>query len=311
MATEVVRKFRAGTIRKKGDTMRVLAAKMGSEKWIVYGLVIFLLAVIIFPLLYAAVISLFSYRLTGPQTQMKLIGFGNYLKLFQETRFWESVGRTFYFVLLSVFFTLAIGLGIALLLNRSIKGRPLFFAILLIPMVMTPVITGLGFRFMYNFDYGIIPYLMNLVGLPKVEILGNPRYALNAIILTDVWQWTPFAMAVLLAGLESLSREILEVAKVDGASKLQIFRYITLPLLRPYIGVVLLIRIMDSFRMFDKLFMMTRGGPGLATETLTLYTWTVGFAWFDMGKASAMGLFMLVSIIMIGEIVMKFFKPDV
>ncbi len=178
-------------------------------------------------------------------------------------------------------------------------------------MVMTPVITGLGFRFMYNFDYGIIPYLMNLSGLPKVEILGNPRYALNAIILTDIWQWTPFAMAVLLAGLESLPREILEVAKVDGASKLQTFRYVLLPLLRPYIGVVLLIRVMDSFRMFDKLFMMTRGGPGLATETLTLYTWTVGFAWFDMGKASAMGLFMLVSIIMIGEIVMKFFKPDV
>ncbi len=212
---------------------------------------------------------------------------------------------------LSVLSTLVIGLAIAMLLNRRIKGRPLFFTILLIPMVMTPVIIGLGFRFMYNFDYGIIPYVTSLLGIPKMELLGNPRYAFNVIILTDIWQWTPFAMAVLLAGLESLPRELLEVAKIDGASKLQTLWHITLPLIRPYIGVVLLIRIMDSFRMFDKLFIMTRGGPGLATETLALYTWTVGFAWFDMGRASAMGILMLLIIIMIGEVLMKFFKSNV
>lgn len=281
------------------------------ENWVICCLIMFLLAIIVFPLAYAIIISFCKYDLATSKAKVEWIGLGNYVGLAQDPRFLQSLLRSLYFVSLSVFFTFAIGLGIALLLNRNIRGRSLFFTCLLIPMVIAPIIIGLAFRFMYNFDYGIIPYLVELFGLPKEEILGNPSYSLNAIILVDIWQWTPFSMAVLLAGLESIPREFTEAAKVDGASKPQAFRYITLPSLRPYIGVVLLIRIMDSFRAFDKLFVMTRGGPGLSTETLALYSWEVGFAWFQMGKASAMGLLMLVLIIVIGEIMMKYFKPNI
>jgi multiple sugar transport system permease protein len=160
-------------------------------------------------------------------------------------------------------------------------------------MIIAPMVIGATFRYLLNPDFGIINYILNIFGLPKYAFLGNSSLALNSLIVVDIWQWTPFMILVLLAGLESLPEEPYEAAKIDGANFWQELKYITIPLLKPIISIAVLIRTMDAFKAFDKIFMMTSGGPGSSTETLSYFVWKVGFQWFKMGEASAMGIFML------------------
>ena len=150
-----------------------------------------------------------------------------------------------------------------------------------------------------------LQHILNLIGLPKINFLGEPLLAFHATILVDVWQWTPYVILIIYAGLESLPQEPLDAAKIDGASRWQEFIYVIVPMLRTSISAVLLIRIMDSFREFDKVFALTSGGPGTSTEVLSLYIYRTGFQYFHIGKAAAMSLIMLFSIVFISNYYIK------
>lgn len=247
----------------------------------------------LYPTIEAIWTSLNSYNLTKPWLGKSFVFLGNYIQLFSDLRFWLALLRSIQFVAVSVIVSFLVGLAIALLLHRARWFKGFFRIIFLVPMVVAPAITALNFRFMYNYNLGIINYILEWSGLGRVDLLGNPGAVLWSIIAVDVWQWTPLVILVLLAGLESLPREPYEAALIDGANRWQIFRSITVPLLNKFITITLVIRIMDALKVYETIQLMSAGGPGTASETLNIYLARVGFSWFDMGYASALGIISL------------------
>lgn len=197
------------------------------------------------------------------------------------------MGNTLIFVTSAVFLEFVFGFALALLLHRRVRMKNFFRSVLLTPMFITPVAVGLIFRYMLNSEFGIIPYFLKFLGL-KVDFFATSPLALFSIVFIDVWQWTPFIMLLLLAGLESLPREPFEAARVDGASAWFTFRKVTVPLMRPVIVVAVIIRMLDAFKVFEYLYVITRGGPGNSTESIMYYIYRVGFRFFRMGEAAAM-----------------------
>lgn len=280
-----------------------------NNKAFYYGLllpsIIFFLLIVVFPLIYTLVLSLQQYNLTNP-TLRGFIGLKNYWGMIINKRFWMALGRSLYYTFFSVGLSFIIGFITALILSKKkIIGNNIFRSIFLIPMITAPMVIGSTFRYLLNPSFGIVNYLLQLIGLPKLAFLGDSSLALNSLIMVDIWQWAPFMILVLLAGFESLPKEPFEAAQIDGANFWQELVYITIPLLKPIISIAVLIRTMDAFRAFDKIFMMTSGGPGSSTETLSFYVYKVGFQYFRMGDAAAMGIFMLYFIVFLSWLYMK------
>ena len=256
--------------------------------------VVILLTITIFPLLYSLIISFFNFRLIsigGPT----FAGISNYAEIiFRDERFWGSLYNTFSIAIPALVMEGIIGLLFALLLNRDIKGRRIITVLLILPVMIPPITTGLIWRMLYHEKYGAINGFLHLMGINTMYTwLSTPGLAKFAVILTDVWQWTPFVMMILLAGLQSIPSEAYEAAKVDGASSTQIFFKITLPMLKPAILVALLIRTIHAIRFFDVAFVMTGGGPGTASELLPLYNYSVCFVDFNLGYGSAISFLVL------------------
>jgi len=197
-----------------------------------------------------------------------------------------TLKNTLTFVFLAMGLEIIIGFSLALLLYRPGRFRNFFRAVLLTPMFITPIAVGLMFRFLLNLQLGVLPYLLNKVGV-TIDWF-SPKLALFSIILIDVWQWTPFMLLLLLAGLESLPPEPFEAARVDGASGWSTFYKVTLPLMRPVLSVALIIRMLDAFKVFEYIYAITRGGPGERTETILYHIYKVGFRFFRMGEAASM-----------------------
>jgi len=187
-------------------------------------------------------------------------------------------------------------LGLAVLLDRPLRGRSLFRSALLIPMMLPPVVVGVVWRLMLNADFGAINGTLKGAGANTDSLTwtASPVLALASVIAVDIWQWTPFMFLVLLAGLQAIPQEPYEAALIDGSSAWQTFRYVTLPLLKPAILIALLLRTMDLLRVFDQIFILTEGGPGFATETVSLYIYRTAFRFFDFGYAAAMSFVLLV-----------------
>jgi len=255
-------------------------------------LVLFLIT--LFPFGYSIYVSLFEYDITKPYLGFEFNSGQNYISLFLSDRFWNALRVSFSYTLAVVTLEVVFGLGIALLLNRELKGRSLIQTIILLPTTITPVVVGLIWRLLYHPQFGLVDYLLSLFGIPTVFWTADPLLALPAVIIIDVWEWTPFVAIVLLSGLMSLPKEPFEAALVDGASGLQIFRNLTLPLMLPTIGIATMFRTIDAFRTFDIILMTTGGGPGIATETVDLYGYFVGFARGGrIGYTAALSVIML------------------
>ncbi len=248
-------------------------------------LLLLLTAVLIYPLVFSFWVSLHDYELTSIG-QEQFIGLDNYIGLLDNASYWRAMTNTLTFVGLAVGLELVIGFGLALLLHGSVPLRHLFRSVLLTPMFITPIAVGLMFRFLLNSQLGVIPYMMQGLGV-RVDWFG-PQLALYSIVLIDVWQWTPFMLLLLLAGLESLPTEPFEAARVDGASGWAMIRHITIPLMRPVILAAVIIRMLDAFKVFEYVFAITRGGPGERTEVIQYHIYRVGFRFFRMGEAAAM-----------------------
>lgn len=256
---------------------------------------IFLLVTSVYPLLYSLRLSFFSWNMTVPNSQPVWIGLRNYTRLFSDDGFLSSVRITLIFVITSVTIEFLLGMALALLATSRIKAIGLIRTVLLIPLMMTPVVAGVLWRTLYHSTYGAINWFIGLVGIPPQTWTGDPQQALAAVIVVEIWQQLPIVVFILAAGIQSLPLDLYKAAWVDGASGWQTFREITLPLLRPVIIVVLLLRIMDAFRVFDIIWTLTFGGPGNTTEVLSMLIYKSGLQFFQIGQAAAMSwLFLLV-----------------
>lgn len=249
---------------------------------------IFVVVMMIFPIIYTLRLSFTKWSMAS-FVPPRWVGLANYYSLlFSDTRFWSAVGRTFFFTVLAVLVETVLGVAIALLLNRDIPGKNFIKTLFLLPMVATPVAVGMVWLLMYEPTIGVINQLLRMLGLPQGLWLASPRQALCSLIIVDVWQWTPMITLIVLAGLAGLPPEPFEAAKVDGASTFQCIRLVTLPLIQPTIVAAMVLRAIDAFKTFDIIYTMTQGGPGFSTETLNLYSFALGFQYFQMGKASAL-----------------------
>ncbi len=230
----------------------------------------------------------------------EFIGLANYQALFAEPRFWNALGNTAYFTGVSVVLEMALGLAVALLLNRFFRGRGLMRAVVLVPWAIPTVVSARMWEWMYNSDFGIFNYLLGT----QINWLGDPFWAMNAAIFMDVWKTTPFVALLLTAGLQVIPRELYAAARLDGAAAWAGFRRITLPLLWPTMLVVLLFRTLDAFRVFDAIYVLTGGGPANTTETLSIYAYKSLFQTLQFGYGSAIAVivFLCVGLISVGYI---------
>lgn len=247
-----------------------------------------------FPLGYAAYLSVTDYKLTD-RGAPNLVGADNYVAAFSDGAFWGAFGTTALYVLVAVGLELVIGLAIALALQKQRWAKDLTRSMLLAPMFITPIAVGLTFRFLLNDQLGAIPAMLDAIGV-EYDFFG-PGRALFTLAFIDVWQWTPFMVLLLLAGLESIPKEPLDAARLDGASGLYVLRRITLPLLAPVLVVAILLRCLDAMKVFEYVFATTRGGPGTETETLQYFIYQTGIQFFRLGSASSMAFIVLVVVL--------------
>ena len=247
---------------------------------------IFILSMMAFPVIYTIWVSMTDWSMASIGS-VKFIGLKNYIDLLSDDRFYNSVKLTLYFTILAVGVETVLGVAIALILNRDFKGKNIVKGILLLPMVATPVAIGLAWTLFYEPTIGLGNYALELLGLAPSKWLASNTAVIPSLALVDIWEWTPMVTLIVLAGLASLPNEPYEAALVDGASELQVLRYITLPLLLPTIMIAVVLRGIDAFKTFDIIYTMTAGGPGLASETLNIYAYNLAFGYFKFGAASS------------------------
>lgn len=257
-------------------------------------LLIFVIIVAIYPLAFSIFISFFKYRLTDPDQTKTLIGIANYQQAFKDPIVVGSLKTTMKFVVGTVVIELALGLGLALLFSAETRFMRFTRSFLLLPMALPPLVIALVFKALYNTEFGVIPYYLKQMNIDVGRgLLAELSTALPAVMLVDIWQWTPLIMFIFLAGIKSLPTEPYEAAIVDGASRWQSFIHITLPLLKPTLLVALLLRTMQSFKVFDIIYATTAGGPGTSTTVLNFQIYKVGLTFFNMGYAAALANILL------------------
>lgn len=244
-------------------------------------------------LLYAIWLCLHNISLMSTKGT-QFVGLSNFSRLATDWRGLQALGRTALFVLLATSIEVILGIGIAMFLDQDFPGKKIVRAVILVPMIMTPVIAGLTWRFLFNAQSGMINYWLSLVGIAPVDWLGNPGIALYAVLIADIWQWTPFVVLLAMATLETIPKDLVEAARMDGASEVRVIWHIILPMLRRTLGVAALIRAIDSVKAFDLFYIMTKGGPALSTETQNLYGYTVAFTNFDISYAMTIALFLTI-----------------
>lgn len=264
--------------------------RLDEKKRFMLALIAPALVVLVFfqvlPILTGTNASFRDWHLHDPQKTW--IGFTNYLYVLRDDEFlWIVLPNTFGFMFASVACSLLLGLAIALLLNRKFAGRWLVQTIVLLPLMVAPVIAAIMIRWMFNDQFGIVNVILDLFGVPPIAWLTQKWTAFMAILLTDVWLWTPWFALLLLAGLQSLPPEPFEAAQIDAASAWRTFRYITLPMLRPVIVVCVVIRAIDAFRTFDIVWTISGGGPARATEVFSIYAYVEAFQFMNFGRGSA------------------------
>ncbi len=259
---------------------------------------LYLIFFFLYPVFYELYISFFNYSLGSTKT---FVGLHNYILMARDEQFLHSLLTTAIFVVCAVGAELALGLGTALLLNYESRIMNVIRTVILIPTVFTPLVAGLVWKALYNPDLGVISYYLRLLGIPIGRGLTVERStALFSVILVDIWEWTPLIVIIILAGLKSLPKEPYEAGAIDGASSSQLFRYVTLPLLRPTIIVAVLIRSMDALKIFDIVWAITGGGPGTSTTVANLRIFQVGVQQLRVGYASTLSNVLLVMSVLVG-----------
>ena len=238
------------------------------------------------PLAMSLYYSFTGWKIIQLNTRHKIVWLDNYISILTDGAFWASVKVTLIYTVAGVALESAVGLALALLFRRDFPGRGILRTLLILPMVITPAVVGMFWRLLYDDNYGLYNYALSVIGLPPASWLSS-TWALASVVFMDVWESSPFFMLVLLAGLQSEDKEAVEAAHIDGAAGWQIVYHLTLPHLLPYLAIAAAFRAIWSLSEFDKVYMLTLGGPGNATTTMSLYAFKIGFVSFDIGKISA------------------------
>lgn len=289
----------------------------GYGKWTPVGFlapaVLALLAIGIYPTLFAIVTSFRQYNITRPREGFPFIGFENYANVLADRTFWETLGRTGFFFLCVIPAEIALGLFIALLLHRPGLTflRTIARVSLVVPLATTYAVVGLIGRLIFNRDFGVANQFLNAIGIGGFDWLGSSNGAFIAIAVMDIWQWTPFCALIFLASLSMVPPEIEEAARLETPSKLAMLRHVQLPFLLPGLTAMLILRSADILKLFDMVFVMTRGGPGSATDLVSIYIQRVGFRIFDMGVASAQAILLLILTIILSRLYIKVLYREV
>lgn len=266
--------------------------------------ILFVLGMVLVPIIYTFVLSFHSWRMSA-NIPWKFVGLDNYVELFSDSRFPNAVLRTFIFALIALAFEIVLGMVIAIYLDKVFFGKNFVKTAFLLPMVATPVAIGMVWKLIYEPNIGILNTIIRNMNGPKIDWLGDSGKALYSLVVVDVWQWTPFVMLIISAGLTSIPLELFEAAMVDGASGIKIVFKVTLPLLRPTIYTAVLLRLIDVLKTFDIIYSMTQGGPGFATETMNILSFRQAFEFLQFGEASATLIIFFVIVMAIAALTIK------
>ena len=281
-----------------------------NRHWVMLAPALIVLVVLVaFPTIYMFTLAFQKFN-PADATANEFIGFANFARLFSDEKFHNALKNTLVFTAVAVTFEFGMGLGFALLVDKHLRRLTFIKTVLLIPMMLPPIAVALNWRLLYQPRFGIINDMLSRIGIEPILWTSKIQTAMMSLIIVDVWEWTPFVFLMILAGLAGLPREPYEAADLDGANAWQKFRDLTWPFLRPIIAIVVLLRVMDAFRIFDQVFILTRGGPAGATETISLYLYKIAFQFFDIGYASAMSLFVLALTVGLSTIVLLRLKLD-
>ncbi len=269
--------------------------------------VLVLASTTLYPIVRAFITSFRVWQLDKTPTPGNFVGFRNYLRAFEDPHFLNSVLVTLNYTVVSVILSVVIGLIIALVLQKRSIVSTMLKACLILPYAMAPALKGYSWRFMLNPYFGVIDSIIDtfLPWFSEVVWLGSPGWALFWLAVTEVWGWSPYIGLVFIGALDSLPQQVFEVAQIDGANRLQTFFHVTLPMLRPIIVMVTLLKIIFSVRQFDAVVTMTGGGPGRATETVNYFIYKSGFRFFDMGYASALAYLLVFGLFIFAFIYVK------
>jgi len=266
-----------------------------------------LFIIIIFPLVFTIITSFYDYTLLNPNHD-DFVGLENYQEVLEEEYIGHSVIITIQFVLATVFIEFIIGFALALALDKVQRFKSVYYLILLAPLMINPVVVGLVWRMILHTELGIMNYLLKLLSINRVNWLGDSDIAFWTIVFVDIWHQVSFMTILLLAGLAALPREPYEAARMDGASALRCFIYITLPLMRPVIIVALLLRLIFAVKTFDIIYIMTKGGPGIATDLVSYFIYRSAFFSLDIGRASALSVGLLVIVLLLTFYLYKYMR---
>ncbi len=258
-------------------------------------------AVIVFPWIFTLWMSVNKWTLGQSQS---FVSWDNYIRLATDARFWESLWHTVLYTVLSVVGPLILGTLAALIFDANFPLRGFLRGIFVMPMMATPVAVALVWTMMFHPQLGVLNYLLSLVGIGPQEWIYNQTSVIPSLVLVEVWQWTPLVMLIVLGGLASVPREPYESAEIDGANAWQKFRYLTLPMISPFLMIAVIIRGIDAIKSFDIIYAMTQGGPGTASETINIYLYNTAFSYYDIGYGSAMAVVFFILIVALSFILL-------
>lgn len=295
-------KDRVRSKRSSGGQGRFAATLLLPAVLVVFGIVLY-------PVLRTLLTSFFEVNSVIP-VETPFVGLANYVSILQDPAFWATVGRTLYFTLVSTALELALGIALALLLNAPLRARWLFRAVVILPWALPTIVNGTMWRGILNAQYGALNALLTQVGMLEDyrSWLGTPFLALNMVMLADVWKNTSLVAFLLLAGLQTIPRDMYEAARMDGAGALRSFFALTLPLLVPSIAVVLVLRTIEAFKVFDIIYIMTRGGPASGTQTIAFYTYLEAFSNQRFGYGSAVAYVIVIAVAVLASIYLRLLR---
>ena len=271
-------------------------------------LVSLLVVFTVYPLIYNIWLSFHEF--VPRKRALQFVGFNNWVQLWNDTRFWSSLVVTFVYFFVALVIEVVLGMAIAMLLDAELPGFGPLRAVLSMTLVIPPAIAGMMFLLMEDPQFGVITWVLGMLGIlgQSTPILATSATALAGVLLAEIWQWTPFMVLIFLAGLRSLPAEPYEAAMIDGASSWQMFRRLTLPMMSRVIAVAVLLRGIDLFRVFDYVFVMTSGGPGTATYSLSLYAWQQTFSFTKWGYGATLSLVSLAIVMVMASLFIRAFK---
>lgn len=255
-----------------------------------------LLFMVAFPIFSLINYSFYNFSVLRAASGRKWVGFGNYEYLLTDIDLWNRFVFTGKFVLITVALQFLVGIFVALRLEKNFRGRDVLFTLLMMPMMLSPIVVGFLWRYMFNSEWGVVNYLVSVAGFDKLDWLGQTNNALAAVVIADTWMWTPFIILLATAAFRGIPRTIYEAAEVDGAGAAFRFFRLTLPLAAPVLFIALLLRLIDSFKQYDLFFALTGGGPGSSTETVSFALAKTAFSYFYTGEASALAVVLLLII---------------